>query len=100
MSENNSGKQKRNVNQANYGTKCVCCDPRCDATMAKLLKYNPKCHVYFKIPKELKETKGKPRPKFAERRAGKSLKIRRFLKALPQDATFYATMNDTIHQRR
>ena len=90
MSENNSGKQKRNVNQANYGTKCVCCDPRCDAAMAKLLKYNPKRHVYFNIPKEPKETKGKPRPEFVERRVCKSLKRQRFLKAFPQDATFCA----------
>ena len=87
MSENNSGKRKRNVNQEDYGTKCVCCGPKCDAAMAKLLKYNKKRHAYFVIPKELQETKVKPRPEAAEKRARKSLKRERFLKALPRDAT-------------
>ena len=87
MSKNNSGKRKRNVNQSDYGTKCVCCDPKCDAAMAKLLKYNEKRHVYFTLPKEPQKTKVKPRPDAAEKRARKSLKRQRFLKALPRDAT-------------
>ena len=98
MSENNSGKQKRNVNQADYGTRCVRCDLRCDAAMAKLLKYNPKRHVYFNIPKEPKETKEKPRPEFAERRARKSLKQQWFLKALPWNAVVRA--NDSRYKER
>ena len=65
----------------------MCCDPKCDAAMAKLLKYNKKRHDYFVIPKEPQETKVKPRPEAAEKRARKSLKRQRFLKALPRDAT-------------
>ena len=70
MSKNNSGdERKRSVNQNDYSTKCVCCDPRCDTAMTKLSKYNPDRHAYFSVPKEPQETKDEPRPAAAENRA-------------------------------
>ena len=97
MSKTNRGdKRKRSVNQDDYGTKCVCCDPRYDAAMAKLLKYNPDRHAYFNIPREPKEMKGQPRPAALEKRAHKPLKRHRFLKALPHNATVRA--NDSRYK--
>ena len=74
-SEKNSGnKRKRSVHQHDYGTKCVCCDPRCDAAMDTLLEFNPDRHAYFSIPREPKETKDKPRASAAEKKSTKVIK--------------------------
>mmetsp|Transcript_1721 Transcript_1721/g.2912 ORF Transcript_1721/g.2912 Transcript_1721/m.2912 type:complete len:133 (+) Transcript_1721:272-670(+) len=61
--------------------------------MAKLLKYNPDRHAYFSIPREPKEKKDKPRPSAEEKRARKSLKRQRIMKASPRNAMTRANDN-------
>ena len=80
-------KRKVNVSPTKYGTKCICSDPDCDASMEKLKLYNPSRYAYFTIPKEPGDLKDKPKPEQIRNRARKFTKRRRLLAALPSAAT-------------
>ena len=92
IDEASGTKRKRNpgVSIYDYGTLCICCNPKCDTSMAGLKLHNPERCGYIEIPKEPKpesELKRKPEPANIKNRAMKSQCQRRILKALPRAAT-------------
>ena len=89
-----SSKRKREVSQVDYGTKCLCCNPKCDEAHKKLKDFKPDRYAYFDVPSQPKPESGlSRRPTKADKvkRARKSLKRQRFLKALGTDATTRAS---------
>ena len=83
-------KRKQGVSIYDYGTLCICCDPKCDTSMAGLKLHNPErcgCIEFPREPKSESELKRKPEPANIKNRAMKSQCRRRILKALTRAAT-------------
>ena len=89
-------RKRKNVSRQEYGTKCVCCDPRCDVAMKKIAEHYPERYAYFLIPKKPKDIeslKTKLRPKQLTIREKKIKMRNRIIAALPRAAELRA--NDT-----
>ena len=86
MTEPNDNKRKRALSSGIYGTKCICCNPKCDEAMGRLKIHNPSRYAYFGIPSEPKETKKKPSEKERVARERKTQRRKRILAALPISA--------------
>ena len=81
--------KKQKVSNWKHEGLCICCNPQCDAAMAKLAKLNPDRHAYVLLPQEPKDLtllKYKPNAKELLRRDKRSLNRRRFLRALGPSA--------------
>mmetsp|Transcript_7352 Transcript_7352/g.15995 ORF Transcript_7352/g.15995 Transcript_7352/m.15995 type:complete len:156 (+) Transcript_7352:88-555(+) len=83
-------KRKHGVSRNDYGTKCLCCNPKCDKAMRDLKDLHPDRHAYFDLPSLPKpESELKNAPKGAKKRA-REMKVQRrnrMLAALPHEAT-------------
>lgn len=80
-------KRPRLIKRNHYGTRCICCDPRCDEAHHLLKRLEPERCAYFAIPSEPKaELAGRPRAKADRKRDRKRQRRERMLEVLGTDA--------------
>ena len=98
--DQSSSSKRPRVGKEDHGTKCLCCDPRCDLTHEKLKKYKPDRYAYFDLPSQPKpsaELKKQPSAAAEVQRTRKAKRRKRILKALGTDATTRA--NDVRYSK-
>jgi len=98
--EGSNGKRKKGVSHTDYGTKCICSDPRCAAASKKIAKYEPDGDAFFSLPMNPKpesEMVNKPTGQAKASRDARAKRRERMLKALPPAATIRA--NDPRYKK-
>ncbi|EJK73031.1 hypothetical protein THAOC_05371, partial [Thalassiosira oceanica] len=82
-------KEKRGVSKIDYGTKCICSNPRCAAASRKIGEYAPDEDTFYDLPKNPKpesEMRDKPTGAVKAKRNARFKRRARMLKALPPAA--------------